>query len=290
MKKTLLILFVAFSFTEAQAQNTAIRLCDFDTVKRISFADYNGQLDTMMLNPKMIGANTSSMCARYVRSANTFDNIKFHIKTEFTDVSAFAQANTPNKIKLSILSNMPVGSRIEIQLGAREMTTYPEGIHSVYIATTTAQRQWETLTFNLTSNLSGNGGFTNAGSCNKMVVLFNPNSTTKDTIYFDDVMGPMLKDAVGIKESTLTKVTPLSTSPNPAADMTTIRFTSHNVGQVTIEIIDLLGRSITRLQLHELTKGEYTIPIDTSRFPNGVYFYTLKNASNVETKRLVVAH
>ena len=290
MKKTLMLFFAALSFAEAQAQNTAIRLCDFDTVKRIYFSDYNGQLDTMMLNPKMTGVNTSSMCARYVRSTSAYDNIKFNIKTEFSDVSTFAQANTANKISLTILSNMPAGTRIEIQLGARELTTYPEGIHSVYIATTTAQRQWETLTFNLTSNLSGNGGFSNAGSCNKMVVLFNPNSTTKDTIYFDDVMGPMLKDAVGIKESTLPKVTPLSISPNPAAEMTTIRFGSQTLGQVTLEIIDLLGRSITHLQLNELTKGEYTIPIDTSRFPNGVYFYTLKNAGNAETKRLVVAH
>jgi hypothetical protein len=289
MKKKLTLLIAAMSFAIVNAQNTAIRLCDFDTVKRVSFADYNGQLDSMMVNPDMSGANTSAQCARYVRSTAAYDNIKFYIKTEFTDVSTFAQANTPNKISLMVMSTMPVGSRVEIQLGSREFITYPEGIHSVYSATTTMQKKWETLTFNLTSNLSGNGGFMNAGNCNKMVVLFNPNATTQDTIYFDEVMGPPLKEAVGIYKETPQQFSNISNTPNPAANSTTIRFSTVNAGQMSLSVTDLYGRQLHTMALTSSANSEEGVELDTTHFPNGVYFYTLKSAQTTVTKRLVVA-
>lgn len=290
MKTKITLLFAALSFATMQAQSTAIRLCDFDTVKRISFSGYNGQLDTMMLNPNMTGINTSSMCARYVRSTAPYDNIKFYVKTEFVDVNTFAQASTPNKIMLNVLSNMPAGTRVEVQLGAREIISYPEGIHSVYHATTTATRQWETLNFNLSSNLSGNGGFTNAGNCNKLVVLFNPNSTTNDTIYFDDVMGPQLKETVGIKENINKTIVKLSAVPNPANEVTTIKFATSDPGKINLEITDVTGRLLRQLNLISEGNGEQVIPIDLSGYTNGVYFYTLKKDNYTETRRLVVSH
>jgi len=288
-KKTTLLMAIVWIAT-AHAQNTAIRLCDFDTVKKVTFADYNGSLDSMMTNPLTTGANPSTLCARYIRSTINYDNLKLYVKTEFTDVAPFAQANTPNRISLMVMSTMPAGSKIEIQLGARELITYPEGIHSVYSATTTLQRQWEKLTFNLTSNLSGNGGFNNAGNCNKLVILFNPNATTTDTIYFDEVMGPQIKETVGITKQQQTLNTRLSATPNPAQDQVSIQFETKSSGLISIAVSDMLGRNLLQPISFNLSSGLHSLPIDTSHYPDGVYFFTLKSDDRLETRRLVIKH
>jgi hypothetical protein len=288
MKKKFTLFLAIICISTAQAQNTAIRLCDFDTVKKVSFADYNGMLDSMMTNPLTTGANNSPLCARYIRSTTNYDNLKLYVKTEFIDVAPFAQANTPNKISLMVMSTMPVGSRIEVQLGARELVTYPEGIHSVYSATTTMQRQWEKLNFNLSSNLSGNGGFSNAGNCNKLVLLFNPNATTTDTIYFDEVMGPQLKEAVGIKEQQNTRNSNLYATPNPAKDQVSLNFELKNSGPVSLSLTDVLGRNLLQPISLNLSSGPHALPLDTSNYPDGIYFYTLKTENQLETKRLVI--
>lgn len=288
--KIKITLLAAFAFiATAQSQNMAIRLCDFDTVKKVSFADYNGVLDTLVANPSPGGTNTSSFCARYIRSAVNYDNIKLYVKTEFTDVAPFAQANTANKLSLNILSTMPIGTRIEIQVGARQFITYPEGIHSVYSATTTVSRQWETLNFNLTNNLSGNGGFTNAGNCNKLVVLFNPNSTNKDTIYFDDVMGPQIKETVSVPEVNPHK-TLLSAIPNPSDRSSTISFNTKLITAAGLTVTNLLGRKVGEFEIAQLEEGLHSLTLDTSILPEGIYFYTLTTGSYSETKRLVVSH
>ena len=75
--------------------------------------------------------------------------------------------------------------------------------------------------------------------------------------------------------------------PNPATGFTTLVYSSADAGNVTIQIVDVVGKSVFT-SVHESVAGNNNIGIDVSGYPKGVYLVKVMGAGEVETQKLVI--
>jgi hypothetical protein len=164
---------------------------DFEGSRAIHYAEKFGVLDSAAKNPKPNEVNKSNTCAKYHRNATKkFDNIKMQLPANLTDVSPYAtHYGTPPKLKMKICTNAPAGTLVEILLGSKNRNNeYPAGTNSQYQAHTTKVNEWEELTF--TFSQIPEGSETTTTQVDQVTLLFNPNSSTSDIYYFDEITGP----------------------------------------------------------------------------------------------------
>ncbi len=164
---------------------------DFDGKKLIFYGLKNGVLDTVTQNPAPNSINSSSKCAMYVRNqTKKFDNIKINISGKLSDVSNYATyTGIPPKIKMKIYTTAPPGTLVEILFGKKlGNNAYPDGTNSQYQAHTTVSNAWEELEFKFAQ--IPEGSLTSTTQIDQITLLFNPNSSSSDTYYFDDLTGP----------------------------------------------------------------------------------------------------
>lgn len=76
--------------------------------------------------------------------------------------------------------------------------------------------------------------------------------------------------------------------PNPCNSSTTIRYYLENTTKITLEIFDVLGKSIRLLVNGMQNSGEYSVELNASDLPSGIYFYKLTADSYSETKKLAL--
>ena len=76
--------------------------------------------------------------------------------------------------------------------------------------------------------------------------------------------------------------------PNPFNPTTTISYQVPASGLVTLEVFDLLGRSVSVLINETVTAGQYTVDFNAANLPSGVYLYRLTAGQNVETKKMLL--
>jgi hypothetical protein len=76
--------------------------------------------------------------------------------------------------------------------------------------------------------------------------------------------------------------------PNPFNPSTTIHFHLSTAGDVTLKIIDLLGRTVETLIDNTMSAGEYETSWDARKYSSGVYFYRLEAGAFTETKKLML--
>lgn len=116
------------------------------------------------------------------------------------------------------------------------------------------------------------------GTTNQTRVVFNVGSVAGD-VYIDNVV---------LKRVQISDVPPSPTDehpqsftlnpiyPNPFNPDANISFTLPVQSHVTLEVIDLLGRTVGTITKETLPKGNYTRQFHGSRFPSGIYFCQLK--------------
>ena len=75
--------------------------------------------------------------------------------------------------------------------------------------------------------------------------------------------------------------------PNPFNGSTTISFYLEKNSNVEINIFNILGRHIQTLINHLLTTGEHSIYWNPQNLSSGMYYFTIKNGLNSESRRLV---
>ncbi len=166
---------------------------NFEGSKVIHYHEKSGVLDTLAANPAPNKINPSATCALYVRNGSKkFDNIKMKLPSNLSDVSAYATyLGEPPKLKMKIYTSAPAGTLVEILLGSkRGNSDYPAGTNSQYQAFTTVSNAWEELEFKFSQIPQGSE--TSTTEIDQVVLLFNPNSSTSDTYYFDEISGPGL--------------------------------------------------------------------------------------------------
>ena len=84
---------------------------------------------------------------------------------------------------------------------------------------------------------------------------------------------------VSVKGITRNNLTFFGNYPNPANDMTNIKFSLVNSTNVTVTIMDMAGHTINTINKTNLAAGENIITVNTSSLPSGDYLYIVHTAS-----------
>jgi hypothetical protein len=76
--------------------------------------------------------------------------------------------------------------------------------------------------------------------------------------------------------------------PNPFNPSTTIKFQVASFEFVSLKVFDVLGREVATLVNERKHAGQYTSEFDASNLPSGVYFYQVRTAGFVATKKMML--
>lgn len=84
--------------------------------------------------------------------------------------------------------------------------------------------------------------------------------------------------------------------PNPFNPTTTIRFTlptsetrhASSLQQITLKVYDLIGREVATLVNDTRSAGTYSVKFDAANLSSGIYYYQLKAADYIQTKKMVL--
>jgi hypothetical protein len=76
--------------------------------------------------------------------------------------------------------------------------------------------------------------------------------------------------------------------PNPFSRSTEINYELTDGSNVTFEIMDLTGRKVMEVNKGMMPAGKHSLTLETTNLDPGVYFYTLKAGSFVQTKQMVI--
>jgi hypothetical protein len=76
--------------------------------------------------------------------------------------------------------------------------------------------------------------------------------------------------------------------PNPFNPTTTLRFTVVNAEPVQLTVSDILGRTVTSLINGRMSPGAYSITVDGSSWPSGIYFANLAQGANQQVVKMVL--
>ncbi|UYZ63125.1 carbohydrate-binding protein [Hymenobacter weizhouensis] len=167
-------------------------LLNYDGAARLTFdaATTNGVYSAGVANPAAGGANTSANVGKYVRNASEqYDVLFFNAGAPGTVVEdAGLFKNQTYQFQLDVYTSAPVGTPINITLQNKALAaptgSFPAGRNSTYLANTTKQNQWETLTFSF--NTAPDAGTANV-SIDQLAVLFNSGVKSGDTYYIDNL-------------------------------------------------------------------------------------------------------
>ncbi len=76
--------------------------------------------------------------------------------------------------------------------------------------------------------------------------------------------------------------------PNPFNPTTNIKYSIPKKDKTTIKVFDILGREVVTLVNENQNAGTYIVPFDGSNFASGVYFYSIRSGSFIETKKMIL--
>ena len=76
--------------------------------------------------------------------------------------------------------------------------------------------------------------------------------------------------------------------PNPFNPTTTINYSIPEAGNVEMKVYDILGNEVVTLVSEEKSPGNYTTEFDATSFASGIYIYTLRTNSFVQTKKMIL--
>ncbi|MCP2028282.1 beta-glucanase (GH16 family) [Flavobacterium sp. HSC-32F16] len=159
---------------------------DFQTNRNVVYGNKTGVLTEAVANPSATGINTSALVGRYVRNSSELYDV-FNIKNVVIS-NANDYVYGRKRISFDLYTSAPVGTKVSLQLENSNVTTainYPLGRHSGYKATTTVQNKWETIEFEFEKIIDPN---TSALTINNVALLFESNSNSGATYYFDNLL------------------------------------------------------------------------------------------------------
>ena len=76
--------------------------------------------------------------------------------------------------------------------------------------------------------------------------------------------------------------------PNPFNPSTDIKVTLNNAGVMSLKIYNVLGQLVDVVAQGYKPAGSYSYNVNMDRFASGVYFYSLRQGSNVLTKKMLL--
>jgi hypothetical protein len=76
--------------------------------------------------------------------------------------------------------------------------------------------------------------------------------------------------------------------PNPFSRTTEIAYELPNGSEVTLEVMDMTGRTVMQVNQGMMPAGKHSYTLNTNDLQAGVYFYTLKAGQFVQTRQMVI--
>jgi len=80
----------------------------------------------------------------------------------------------------------------------------------------------------------------------------------------------------------------LQNYPNPFNSTTTIKYSVYNTSIVTLKLYNVSGKEVATLLNDKRMPGNYTIELNTTNLPSGVYYYQIFSGSFKDTKKLIL--
>lgn len=93
---------------------------------------------------------------------------------------------------------------------------------------------------------------------------------------------------LGVEESEELGIALGQNVPNPANNTTAIEYTIVQGGDVTLDVVDVTGKTVMTVNEGNRAAGTYRMTLDTDELSGGVYFYTLTANGKRMTKRMVI--
>lgn len=187
-------------------------------------------------------------------------------------------------------------SRATLMLGFDETLLMPEWIEGATVVTDTAIEGQRRLTLSASSDT--------VVTLYLIAALGSAESTTIDAVGFawdDCTPAPIEQPLATLHLSSLcreggvrlfedTDTLLLKQSrPDPASTTAEIEYSVIETGQVELLVTDAVGRAIARPVERELPPGRYVVRLDVSRYPSGIYTYTLVTpTARIERRMRVV--
>ena len=159
---------------------------DFQANRNVVYLNKTGVLTEAVANPSATGINSSALVGKYTRNASELYDVLNIKNIVISNANDYVYGR--KKLSFDIYTAAPVGTKISMQLENSLVTTatnFPSGRHSGYKATTTVQNKWETIEFEFEKVIDAN---TSALSINNVVFLFESNSNSNATYYFDNLL------------------------------------------------------------------------------------------------------
>lgn len=75
--------------------------------------------------------------------------------------------------------------------------------------------------------------------------------------------------------------------PNPFTSSTTLEFNATETKNISISILDVVGRTVKNIPTKKLQSGENKITIDLTELNNGIYFCQINSVENLQTIKLI---
>lgn len=258
-----------------------------------------------MANPGANAVNSSANVAKYVRNITEQYDVLF-FNTQGTIEDAGLLKSQTNKIMIDVYTTAPIGTVVSLNLENSATSlpaNFPTGRNSNYVAITTKQNQWETLTFYY--NSSPDPGTSNL-AVNQMVILANSGSFTNDTYYFDNIRigstklpdtftpGVVYEDYQTVHNITFRDAigTYTANTPNPSASGIN---TSSNVGKYvrkSTELYDNFSFNTTLNNIGDFKSGtkKFAMDVYTSAPVGSVISWQAESSASVPSNYPVGRH
>lgn len=189
---------------------------------------------------------------------------------------AYAQRNTSNDDRLRVYVSNNCGNTWSMRQQLRGINSLNTGGTVTGSFVPTAE-QWGFSTVNnispsfLTSNFRVRFEFESAGGNN---------------VYIDDIN--INGAPVSVGEQLLGSGEALVVVPNPATDAAQAVFNLAEAGQVRMELVDVLGRSIAVLDNGQRAAGTHRIDLPIGGLQSGLYFVRMQQGTKTQVVRFVV--
>ena len=112
--------------------------------------------------------------------------------------------------------------------------------------------------------------------------IYNPNGITGF-----DCIDRSLQRTLGANEVVFDPHLQGFNYPNPFSEKTTMVFHSEDANPVTVEIFDILGRSLTSFGISKVSVGKNSFPLNLSQQAPGIYFCKLTSGKQEVTVKIV---
>ncbi|MBL0066797.1 MAG: T9SS type A sorting domain-containing protein [Bacteroidetes bacterium] len=198
---------------------------------------------------------------------STYDNA---VMTFYVAAATYGTSNDNIKIKVSTNCGT-TWSPIWNKTGASLATV--GSVSSAF--TPSSANQWRSETVNLTQ-------YTGVNRTNVMI-KFEALSAQGNNAYIDDINMTL---TTGLK--TVTQALAFDLYPNPATQRAQIDFNLEKAGDVTMQVVDKMGKLVYTYSEPSMNPGEHTFELNTSDFAKGIYMVNIKSATGSSQKKLVV--